>query len=202
MKETPLELVTLDNIRLDDFYYENLTGTGNYRDFYSGTLIPAFSEPRKFSSSLYEPTVGMPKFPKELTYKGATLKVDILNNLEYSFKTLSELREKYPQLAKELEKRIPKNYFKKRNAEALAEREENKASIQKQYNELLELFTELGSKADLSTMADIDTLLYCEAKGFMMKIEERIAKKNNPKNLKLYNRLQEIRGKETISCKD
>ena len=65
---------------------------------------------------------------------------------------------------------------------------------------MIVIHTELGYKSDLATLAELDDLLYCECEGFLLKMEEKINKKNNPKNLKLYKALQALRSKPIITC--
>lgn len=203
MIETELELVTLDNISLSDYYIKDLeTVEDPWRSRYNYTLVPAFGEPKEYkeTTSLSPPYYAV--LTSVFTFEDYPTEKDVISMFDLKYKTLKAIRKQYPKIADVLEKMIPKDYFEKRNAEALAKREKNKARIQKQYDELVLLFTELGSKSDLKTMEDINSLKYCEAEGFINKIEDRINKKSNPKNLRLYTKLMEIRGKETISCKD
>ena len=68
------------------------------------------------------------------------------------------------------------------------------------YNNLATAYKELGYKKDLENLKELDDLLYCEAEGFMLKIMERIDKKANAKNLKLYKKLAELKDEDIITC--
>ena len=120
----------------------------------------------------------------------------------YLCRTLTELRKKNKEVYEYVVKNLEPMYLSKYNEALLRKREAYKAKIQKQYDELLEVYTSFGYKSDIATMKDIDNLLYCEAEGFMNKIEERIQKKNNPKNMKIYKALMTLRDNQIITCEE
>ena len=116
--------------------------------------------------------------------------------------TVGEIKEKNGPLYAFLMKHYNKDYLEGLKETKEAAQKESVARIDKQYKELIQLYSELGYKTDLENLTILDHLLYCEAEGFMMKMEERINKKSNPKNLRLYKRLMEIREQEAITCND
>lgn len=205
MLEKPLDLVTWENITLNARYDTDVTknpGSTNYYTRWDMTKVPAFDEISYIKNS-YNPSspVTAPSIKREVKTLGRTFTIDVIEELHISDKTLfTDLEEQHPDLAAILKARMPKDWFTNANAETIKTREEYKAKVQKQYNELVTVFTELGSKSDLATMEDINGLYYCEAAGFMGKIEERINKKSNPKSLKLYNALRTLRDETIISC--
>lgn len=128
----------------------------------------------------------------------------VIGGSSYSWydKKLGELKESKPSAYQYIRGLYNKNFLEKYNEALKTKRENNKRIIQKQYDELMQVFTELEYKSDIKTMKDIDTLLYCEASTMMDKIEERINKKSNPKNMRIYKRLKELRDETIITCKD
>lgn len=205
MKEKELELVTWDNIRLDAAYTESYVERGSsYYTRYDVTVIPAFSD-KEMQLNQYNHNGSniIPKIRKNVKTLNRTFTIDVLSQLGISSTSLFiDLEKEHPDLADILRKRVPADWFEKANAETIAYREKNKAKVQKQYDELLEVFQEHGTKSDLATMDDINGLYYCEAAGFMDKLEKRINKKSNPKNLRIYKALQELRGKDIITCNE
>lgn len=207
MKEKPLDLVTWENITIAARYDIDVVAnnTSNYYSRYSMTRVPAFCEPEELTGEYnnYSKVVS-PKLVKEVKTLGRTFEIDVIRMLEgvHSDMLFTELQDMYPDIAAILKKRMPKDWFEKANAGAIAKRETYKTIVQKQYDELLTVFTKCKSKTDISTMEDIDELYYCEAAGFMDKLETRIFKKNNPKNLKLYNTLKDIRNEDIITCSE
>ena len=132
---------------------------------------------------------------------GVSIELDLIKHLEiYGGNTLKEIADKYPTIATELQKRYTKGWLEKYNQVVIDERNKYIASVDKLYNELLVIHTELGYKSDVFMLEELNDLLYCEAEGFLLKMEEKIEKKNNPKNLKLYKALQVLRNKPIITC--
>ena len=200
MKEKELDLITWDNIKLDSRYLISKE-KGNNTYSYSYKYQTAFEGIQEGNNMYIEPYKRIPKILKKVKVLDYEFEIDMIKELEINSSTLfTDFEKEHPKLASILKKRMPKNWFEKANANTIKERDEYKAKVQKQYDDLLSLYTELGSKSDLATMADINDLYYCEAHGFMEKLEKRINKKANPKNLKLYNKLCEIRGKTVITC--
>ena len=207
MLEKPLNLITWENITLNARYDTDVTnapGSTSYYTRWDMTKVPAFDEISCVKNS-YSPSsfTTAPSIKREVKALGRTFTIDVIELLAVnSSKLFSEFETEYPDLAVMLKARMPKDWFEKANAETIKTREDYKAKVQKQYDELLDVFTKLGSKSDLATMEDINGLYYCEAAGFMSNIEERINKKSNPKNLKLYNALRTLRDETIISCNE
>lgn len=207
MVEKELESITWDNIRLDQGYISEASG----RKF-GGTnikvvsafienIVETYTYTTAKEGDAYRVPGGLIKLHKSVSCLGETLKVNVLSHFGINyFDTFKETKDKYPKVAAELKKRVPKDFFEKINVGIIRERKEYKIKVQKQYDTLLQLYTNHGTKTDLKTMKDINELAYCEASTFLDKLEERINKKNNPKNLKLYKALKTIRGQKFITC--
>ena len=205
MIEKPLNLLTIDNININTAYTESSKVSNplsRYSTKYDLVVCPAFGPKTTLHDSYYKSVdTHYTALNKSVKAMNREFTIDILSKLGIGGHTLfKDLKEKHPDIAAVLLKRMPKDWFEKANAETVAKRIEYKAKVQKQYDELLQIFTEAESKTDLNTMKDINDLYYCEAAGFMSKLEERIFKKNNPKNLKLYNAIQALRNEKTITC--
>jgi len=204
MIEKELDVVTWDNIHLDSAYIIKIDKNNSFgsREVVLQTAFGGVQTNHIYGNyslgDLLNQTVSLERRVKTL---GETLVVDILKKLDIKSAGFKVIEEKYPLVAKELKTKMPKNYLTEINKGAIRKREVFKKEVQKQYDELTQLFEKYGSKADKAMMLDIDDLLYCEAQGFMLKLEERINKKSNPKNLRLYKALQAIRGKDVITCK-
>lgn len=205
MKEKKLDLITIDNITIGSSYVKSSVPSkrATYsRKLWDVTLVPCFFEKVVHKDTPYkEGNTVCPKLDREVKTLGHTFTINVLAHLDINnYTQFSEVKKSHPAIAEVLEKRIPKDWFEKANAGTIKARKLYKAKVQKQYDELLKVYTECGSKSDLSTMSDINDLYYCEAAGFMSSMEERIAKKRNPKSLKLSNALQAIRGEDIITC--
>lgn len=208
MLEKPLSLITWENITLSAKYDTDITknpaGSTSYSTRWDITKVPAFDEISYVKNSCNTISPGTaPSLKKEVKTLGRTFTIDVIEELRIAGSMLfTRLEKQHPDIAAILKARMPKDWFEKANAETIQTRKDYKAKVQKQYDELLTVFTELGSKSELATMKDINSLYYCEAAGFMDKIEERINKKSNPKNLKLYNALRTLRDETIISCNE
>ena len=201
MIEKELELVTWDNITLNSGYVSKVVGTTKVditTAFGEVTTTTIYGRYKVGDICLYT----IPKLTKDVKILGETITIDIIHKLGIGKMLFKTVEKEHPLIAKELKKRVSKNYFDEINKNTIANAKAYKEKVQKQYNELFQLFTEYGTKSDIATMKDINDLYYCEAEGFMLKLEERINKKANPKNLKLYKALMGIRGKDIITCKE
>lgn len=203
MKQKPLDLLTMDTIRLDHYYTEdsgkpraNLIGAfgGVYREYY-------------YKQSANAPEIGTdsyvtPKLNRTVKTLGTSIELNVIGYLKEvnSHSTLPEIAKKYPKVAEAIKKNYVKGWLEQYNQVLIDNRDKYIKSVEKLYSEMVQIHTELGYKSDLATLAELDDLLYCEAEGFLSKMEEKINKKNNPKNLKLYKALQTLRSKPIISC--
>jgi hypothetical protein len=204
MKQKPLELLTKDAIQLNHYYtikqpdnkYERLVGAFSTiydRTSYYGYM---FDKPKVSTDSHV-----VPKLNRTVKTLGESFEVNVLDRLNIrDCHTISEITEKYPKVAAELNKLYTKGWLEAYNQILIDKRNEYTAQVDKLYNEMVTIHTELEYKSDLATLAELDDLLYCEAHSFLLKMEEKIYKKNNPKNLKLYKALQALRDKPIITC--
>lgn len=210
MVEKELELITWSNIALGHRYLDNLdqTDPGRHRrrDY---EVVPAFG-PMSSSYLFTEKTtlediVGpygdVPKVIRTVKSLGCLFELDLVQELFMSSSTtFADILEKYPKVAKEIKSQYNKNWMEEANKRIKLSSEEYKAKVQKQYDELITVYTELDYKKDLENLKALDSLLYCEAEGFMLKLEERISKRANSKNFRLYKTLTKLRGGTPITC--
>ena len=206
MIEKELELVTWDNITLNSGYVSKIVDSNAYGTtkvdvttaFGEVTTTIVYGKYEVGDAYLYIE----PKITKDVKILGETIAIDVIHELGIGKMLFKTVEKEHPLIAKELKKRVPKNYFDEINKNTIDNAKVYKEKVQKQYDELFQLFSEYGTKSDIATMKDINDLYYCEAEGFMLKLEERINKKANPKNLKLYKALMAIRNNDIIVCKE
>lgn len=204
MKTKPLELLTMDLIQLNHYYTEKQPTNKHKRLI--GAFDTIYDRSHYYSYTFDKPKVGtdshvVPKLNRTVKALGTSIELDILDKLElYGSSTIPEISEKYPKVAAELNKLYTKGWLEAYNQILIDQRNEYVAKVDKLYNEMVSIHTELGYKSDLATLAELDDLLYCESHSFLIKMEEKIDKKNNPKNLKLYKALQALRDKPIITC--
>jgi len=210
MIEKELDLITWDNIQLDHCYYTDVKHVGGRIDY---KLAGAFSDEKPSDydygynlSNLVGITTNhkvKPEITKNVKALGRIFKVNVLAELGIGgTTTLKQLTEDHPDLGKIIKSMYIKGWMEEVNKHIIEKRENYKSKIQKQYNELTTAYTELGLAKDLQNLQELDTLLYCEAQGFMEKLETRIAKCGNAKNLKIHKALQTIRNKHIVTCTD
>ena len=208
MQVKELELITWENIKLDHQYFKDIKKVKiGYSQQVKYTAVPAFSEERGGSyyadSTYIKPnTDSNTKLMRTVKTLGVSIEVNVIEHLPNPPRTFQEFNKEYPTLAKELKKRIPKDWFEKANAETVKIRQIYINKVQKQYDELTTVFTELEHFKDLANMQELDDLLYCEAEAFMMKMEGRIHKRANAKNLKLSKALNDLRDKPNLNCSE
>ena len=214
MKEKKLDLLKEKDLTLNHGFYKDVTQLGNkYNKRYSYTKVSPFKpeivekDQYGYSTIIDGAELQISSFPGVTTTAlDSTLEVtveDVLkpHKLNY-YSQIADIKKKAPTVYAHIMSTYDAGYVKAFNQFAVIKRETYKAKVQKQYDELLVMFKDLGSAGDLRTMDDINELYYCEAEGFMEKLETRIFKKSNPKNLRLYQKLQEIRDEEYITCND
>ena len=203
MTEKELDVVNWDNICLTSAYIIELekksygVRSAKLQTAFGGIIDNSIHGNHEIGES-YDTAITLKQDMKAL---GEIFTVDVLEYLDIRTLKFREVEKKYPAIAKKLKAKVPKIYFQEINTRTVTKRKKYKEEVQKQYDELTQLFKEYGSRADKTMMQDINDLSYCEAQGFMLKLEERINKKANPKNLRLYKALQAIRGKDVITCK-
>jgi len=201
MIQKPLNLLTMNEITLERCYtqptnkrYADLVGA--FRTATQQSYIYS-SDGEKVTTSSYV----KPKLMRTVKAVGVSTEINIVQCLDLKWNaTLPDIAEQYPKVHKELMKMYRKGWLEKYNQIIVDERNKYVASVDKLYNEMVSIHTELNYKSDLATLAELDDLLYCEAEGFLLKMEEKINKKNNPKNLKLYKALQTLRSEPIIEC--
>ena len=203
MKTKPLNLLTMDTIQLNHCYtratpdsnkatYVGAFGTTYVEKFYGHY----FDKPKTTTTSDVAP-----KVIRSVKALGYTFEFDLVTKLDITlYDTIAEIREKYPKVADVIAKQYTNGWLEAYNQILIDERNKYTSKVDKLYQEMITIHTDLNYPGDLSTLAELDDLLYCEAEGFLLKMEEKINKKNNPKNLKLYKALQELRNKPIITC--
>lgn len=202
MTQKPLNLLTMDTLTLEHCYTRPTDK--RYADLIGAFYICDNQKPYTYSSDgiiVRTDPYARPNLLRNVKSLGVTIELNVLSHTGMKWNsTLPEIAEQHPQVHKELMKLYRKGWLEEYNQILINQRNTYVESVDKLYNELITIHTTLGYKSDLATLTELDDLLYCEAEGFLLKMEEKIDKKNNPKNLKLYKALKALRDESIITC--
>ena len=110
------ELITLDNIKLNSGYVSKIINEKK-TIFY---VTPAFDiEPKKYYDwipvNLNDRRSIEISLIKKVNISNVEIEVDIIEKLNLKNKTFAYVKSNYPEIAEELKKRIPDNFFEEVN---------------------------------------------------------------------------------------
>lgn len=101
--------------------------------------------------------------------------------------SMREVEEISPEIFIYLESKLNPEYLDTANELTKKLKERRKNESQELYNKLYNAYEELGYQKDIKFLKEIDTLTYCEAETLLNKRLNLINKKQNAKNIKLWN---------------
>lgn len=206
MKFKPFEPITKDNLHIKDCLVLPIAKSTPYNI----DIIPFFGDNKTQKVSIYSNRGNNPVYsPSYVDNKALQIELDVLGTQHVvdlttlvGNITYAEAVEKHPKVAEHLDKHYNADLIDRANNMLQDRKNTYAAKIQKLYDELLQVYTDLGYKTDAKNLSEVNDLLYCEAESFLRGMEDRINKKANAKNLKLYKALQTLRGKDIISCSE
>ena len=202
MIEKELKLLTADDVKIGHVLAEeNSNGKRVYTSPFEGVLpdgINMYMELNTVDASYHY----APELLVTLNVAGDIIEHDAVDLLSIKGSTLAEVEKDYPGVAKYFRDKLNPAWIKVVNGYRIDRRKAYTTTITAQYAQLLQVHKDLGYKADVAKIEEINDLLYCEASEMFDKIEDRISKKSTTKSIKLYKALKTLRDEIVITCAD
>jgi len=208
MIEKQLELITEETLHLNHYYSteeENVNSTGTtvtvkgFQTLFGFIRGSNYGENNRVGNSEFY--IKIPSHMVDVKALGYVKSMNVLDLASITTNiTIKDLKENHLKIWNLYKKDYDKEFIKNVNQILVDNRESSKAKVKKLYDEMLTIHTELGYKADVRNIEAMNSLLYCEAQGLLMKMEDNINKKSNAKRITLYKALCAIRDKTPVEC--